>query len=71
MDAANVMGSRPDGRWRDRAGSAARLCGEIEGAVRAGRLAEPVVVVLEGAARSGVPIPPPGGGPGDPVGEAA
>lgn len=29
VDAANVMGSRPDGWWRDRAGAAARLVGEL------------------------------------------
>jgi 8-oxo-dGTP diphosphatase len=29
VDAANVMGSRPDGWWRDRAGAAARLHGDL------------------------------------------
>jgi hypothetical protein len=29
VDASNVMGSRPDGWWRDRAGAARRLIGEI------------------------------------------
>jgi hypothetical protein len=29
VDVANVMGSRPDGWWRDRAGAAARLMAEI------------------------------------------
>jgi hypothetical protein len=29
VDVANVMGSRPDGWWRDRARAAARLLGEI------------------------------------------
>jgi 8-oxo-dGTP diphosphatase len=29
VDAANVMGSRPDGWWRDRAGAATRLGGEL------------------------------------------
>lgn len=55
MDAANVMGSRPNGWWRDRARAAAGLCGEIHDAVRAGQLTDAVVVVLEGAARPGVP----------------
>ena len=50
VDAANVVGSRPDGWWRDRAGAAARLVARL----RAADL-EPVVVVLEGAARPGVP----------------
>lgn len=55
VDAANVMGSRPDGWWRDRAGAAARLVTAIRAAAADGRLAPPVLVVLEGAARAGVP----------------
>ena len=51
VDAANVVGSRPDGWWRDRAGAAARLVR----ALRASDLDRPVVVVLEGAARAGEP----------------
>ena len=31
VDAANVVGSRPDGWWRDRAGAAARLLGGLAG----------------------------------------
>jgi hypothetical protein len=58
VDAANVVGSRPTGWWRDRPGATATLHGEIVAAVRAGRLAAPVVLVLEGAAR-------PGAGEGD------
>ena len=55
VDAANVVGSRPDGWWRDRAGAAARLVTAL-GALPAGELAPgAVVVVLEGAARAGVP----------------
>jgi hypothetical protein len=54
VDAANVVGSRPDGWWKDRAGAARRLVDEIVVAVDAGRVAPPVVVVLEGAAREGV-----------------
>lgn len=49
VDAANVVGSRPDGWWRDRAGAAVRLVEQLRA------LGEPVVVVLEGRARSGVP----------------
>lgn len=46
VDAANVVGSVPDGWWRDRAGAARRL---VE------RLADrECTVVLEGAARAGV-----------------
>lgn len=47
VDAANVVGSVPDGWWRDRAGAARRL---VE------RLADrECTVVLEGAARAGIP----------------
>ena len=53
VDAANVIGSRPDGWWRDRAGAARSFLERIRAAVRAGRLAGPVVVVLEGRARQG------------------
>jgi hypothetical protein len=64
VDVANVVGSRPDGWWRDRAGAASRL---LAGLARLpGRtLARPdgttfrctaVVAVVEGAARD-VPEP--------------
>ena len=53
VDAANVIGSRPDGWWRDRAGAARAFLERVRAAVRAGRLAGPVVVVLEGKARHG------------------
>jgi hypothetical protein len=53
VDGANVVGSRPDGWWRDRPGAARRLVDELRAAVRAGVLAGPVTVVLEGAARAG------------------
>jgi hypothetical protein len=55
IDAANVVGSRPDGWWRDRAGAAARLVDAVAAALAAGTLESPVTVVLEGAARAGVP----------------
>ena len=55
VDAANVVGSRPDGWWRDRPGAASRLVNRLGAAVASGALAEPVLVVLEGAARAGVP----------------
>jgi hypothetical protein len=52
VDAANVVGSRPDGWWRDRAGAARRLLLKLtELEFRLGEAAE-VVVVLEGAARA-------------------
>ena len=64
VDVANVMGSRPDGWWRDRAGAAARLHGAIVRLAASGRATLPddntvtpgFVVVLEGAAKA-APIP--------------
>ena len=54
VDAANVVGSRPNGWWRDRAKAAADLCRDLASAVENGQLVAPVVVVLEGQARRGV-----------------
>jgi 8-oxo-dGTP diphosphatase len=64
VDVANVMGSRPDGWWRDRAGAAARLHDAIVRLAASGRASLPdddtvtpgFVVVLEGAAKA-APIP--------------
>ena len=58
VDAANVVGSRPTGWWRDRAGAAARLHGSLLDADLAADggadlAADLVVLVLEGAARAG------------------
>jgi 8-oxo-dGTP diphosphatase len=61
VDVANVMGSRPDGWWRDRPGAAVRLHDEIVRLVQSGRAILPdgpdasgpgFVMVLEGAARA-------------------
>jgi hypothetical protein len=52
VDGANVVGSRPNGWWRDRAGAAAGLAAAIQALVDADPATE-VVLVLEGAARSG------------------
>jgi predicted RNA-binding protein with PIN domain len=52
VDGANVVGSRPDGWWRDRAGAAARLHDQLAAADLA---YADVVLVLEGQARAGVP----------------
>jgi hypothetical protein len=55
VDAANVIGSRPTGWWRDRAGAARAFVAEVRAAVASGRIAESVVIVLEGRARAGAP----------------
>jgi len=52
IDGANVVGSRPDGWWRDRPGSARRLAEELDTAQLP---YDGVVLVLEGAARRGRP----------------
>jgi hypothetical protein len=52
VDAANVVGSRPDGWWRDRAGAAGRLHDQL---LATDLDVDRVVLVLEGAARGGVP----------------
>jgi hypothetical protein len=54
IDAANVIGSRPTGWWKDRPGAARAFVEQVRTAVREGSLTEPVVVVLEGKARGGV-----------------
>ena len=54
IDAANVVGSRPTGWWKDRSNAAADFVCRIRAAAAAGRLPIPVVVVLEGKARTGV-----------------
>jgi 8-oxo-dGTP diphosphatase len=65
VDVANVMGSRPDGWWRDRAGAAARMHADIVRLAASGRatplpddnaVAPGFVLVLEGAAKA-APIP--------------
>jgi hypothetical protein len=62
VDVANVMGSRPDGWWRDRAAAASRLVGEVA-TLRDRRVDDPhgvptllarLVTVVEGRAR-GIP----------------
>ena len=51
VDAANVIGARADGWWKDRPGAAARLHAELLVADVPG---DEVVLVLEGAAKAGV-----------------
>ena len=53
VDAANVVGSRPTGWWRDRAEAAEKLVERIRAAAASSALSAPVVVVLEGQARLG------------------
>lgn len=56
VDAANVIGSRPDGWWHDRAGAAQRLVQAlVERHTDDNDDVPEIVVVLEGKARSGVP----------------
>lgn len=54
IDAANVIGSRPTGWWRDRAGATRVFAERVRATVAAGRLSPPVTIVVEGQARAGV-----------------
>jgi hypothetical protein len=59
VDAANVVGSRPDGWWRDRAGATGRLLARlaalsgrvVTGPDGSGLAVDTVVAVVEGRAR--------------------
>ena len=56
VDAANVVGARPDGWWRDRAGATERLLGRLATAgarltTPDGRRIEAIIAVVEGRAR--------------------
>jgi hypothetical protein len=53
IDAANVVGSRPTGWWRDRPGAARRFTEQVRATVAAGALDPPVTIVLEGQAKAG------------------
>ncbi|MFD0201219.1 MULTISPECIES: NTP pyrophosphohydrolase [Saccharothrix] len=61
VDAANVVGSVPDGWWRDRAGAAARLRDDLVAVAEHGLPALPgpleVVLVVEGKARHVESVP--------------
>ena len=52
VDGANVVGSRPDGWWKDRPGATRRLHEQL---LVADTEYDEVVLVLEGAAKRGVP----------------
>jgi hypothetical protein len=56
IDVANVIGSRPTGWWRDRAGATRRLTEQVRATVTSGRLDPPVTLVLEGRARVGADV---------------
>ena len=71
IDAANVVGSRPTGWWRDRPGAARDLVARVREAAADGRLPVPVVVVLEGAAGGVRVVHAPGEGDDALVAEAA
>lgn len=53
VDAANVVGSRPDGWWKDRAGAARRLHEKL---LVADLPQDEVVLVVEGVAKGGVRV---------------
>ncbi|MFH8489646.1 NTP pyrophosphohydrolase [Streptomyces longisporoflavus] len=61
VDAANVVGSVPDGWWRDRRGAAERLRDGLVGYAQEGLPGHPgpleVVLVVEGAARGVESVP--------------
>jgi 8-oxo-dGTP diphosphatase len=70
VDVANVMGSRPDGWWKDRAGAAVRLHAELTALAAKGTALAPdeaqppeFVMVLEGAARAAAARIEAAGGP--------
>ncbi|WP_330231698.1 hypothetical protein OHA40_03870 [Nocardia sp. NBC_00508] len=54
VDAANVVGSRPDGWWRDRPGAARRLLTKVAGLDECLEQPAELIVVLEGAAKAAV-----------------
>jgi 8-oxo-dGTP diphosphatase len=72
VDGANVMGSRADGWWRDRAGAMARLHGELAALAAAGIAGpvpgEPGAAAEAGAAEAGAAA---GGAAGEAAGGAA
>jgi 8-oxo-dGTP diphosphatase len=69
IDVANVMGSRPDGWWRDRAGAAVRLYDEVVQLAATGHVALPAAADEPGpngrAADEPAPDEPAADEPGD------
>ncbi|MSO77998.1 MAG: RNA-binding protein [Acidimicrobiia bacterium] len=56
VDGMNVIGSRPDGWWRDRDGAVRRLLGDLQGLARADH--DAVTLVLDGRPLPDVPEGP-------------
>ncbi|MFD3592888.1 NYN domain-containing protein [Nocardia sp. NPDC058640] len=52
VDAANVIGSRANGWWKDRAGAARRLLADLAGLTAKLPESTEVTVILEGAAKA-------------------
>src|SRR5579875_1500576 len=61
VDGANVVGSRPDGWWRDRAGGARRLLGQLEH-LAATAPGQRIILVGAGAAGGVQVVAAPGSG---------
>jgi hypothetical protein len=57
VDAANVIGSRPDGWWRDRPGAARRLLKKLALLQQNLQDTTDIIVILEGAAKAAVSGP--------------
>ena len=53
VDGNNVMGSRPDGWWRDKPGAAKRLVGELQ--EYSARTGDRIAVVFDGRPHAGLP----------------
>jgi Uncharacterized BCR, YaiI/YqxD family COG1671 len=53
IDAANVIGSRPTGWWRDRSSATRHFTERVRATVTAVRLGAPMTIVVDGRARVG------------------
>ena len=69
VDGANVVGSRPDGWWRDRAGAAVRLYDELAGLAERGAAGIPAAQLATGEDGQ-APAGPEQAGPGKPAKQA-
>ncbi|HEX3424577.1 MAG TPA: hypothetical protein VHT30_00495, partial [Acidimicrobiales bacterium] len=59
VDAMNVIGSRPDGWWRDRPGAMRKLAASLK--ARAAATGDEVAVAFEGSTVAGLPAGSDGG----------